>query len=97
MVWVAVYGGAEASLEAADVYQADTGVAPVVDITRLARHAGWTIRVCLAVSISYSITDASVAMAVVLNALIAAVIMPISSIVVVLIVMRSIRNRQITL
>lgn len=93
-VGVAVHGGAEASLEAADVYLADPGVAPLVDLTRLARHTSRTIRVCLGVSIAYNITGASLAMAGVLNALIAAVIMPISSIVVVSIAMRPIRKRQ---
>lgn len=93
-VGVAVHGGAEASLEAADVYLADPGVAPLVDLTHLARHTSRTIRVCLAVSIAYNITGASLAIAGVLNALIAAIIMPISSIIVVSIAIRPIRRHQ---
>jgi Cu2+-exporting ATPase len=93
-VGVAVHGGAEASLEAADIYLADPGVAPLIGLTHLARHTGRTIRVCLAVSIAYNLTGASLAMAGHLNALIAAVIMPVSSIIVVSIAMRPIRRRS---
>jgi Cu2+-exporting ATPase len=91
-VGVAVHGGAEASLEAADIYLADPGVAPLVGLTHLARHTGRTIHLCLAVSIAYNITGASLAMAGMLNALIAAVIMPVSSIIVVSIAMRPLRK-----
>jgi P-type Cu2+ transporter len=93
-VGVAVHGGAEASLEAADIYLADPGVAPLVGLTHLARHTGRTIRLCLAVSIAYNVTGAALAMSGVINALFAAIIMPISSIVVVSIAMRPIRKRS---
>lgn len=95
-VGVAVHGGAEASLEAADIYLADPGVAPLVELTRLARHTKRTIHTCLAVSITYNIFGATLAMTGVLNALIAAIIMPLSSIVVVSIAVRPFRKNTTT-
>lgn len=92
-VGVAVHGGAEASLEAADVYLNDPGVAPLVDLVRLSRHTRRTIRLCLAVSLTYNAIAATLAMFGYIDALAAAVLMPISSLVVVFLAMRPVRSR----
>ncbi len=92
-VGVAVHGGAEASLEAADVYLNEPGVAPLVDLVRLSRHTKRTIRLCLAVSLSYNAAAATLAMFGFIDALAAAVLMPISSLVVVSLAMRPVRSR----
>lgn len=92
-VGVAVHGGAEASLEAADVYLNNPGVAPLVDLVRLSRHTKRTIRLCLAVSLSYNAVAATMAMFGYIDALTAAVLMPISSLVVVSLAMRPVRSR----
>ncbi len=82
-VGIAVHGGAEASLEAADVYLTAQGVDPIVKLVSLGSHTMRTIRMSLAFSICYNIFAASLAMSGVIDALIAAVIMPISSLTVV--------------
>ena len=78
---IAVHGGAEASLEAADVYLAREGLAPLVELVERSRATMRSVRFVLGVSVTYNALAASLAMAGVMNALVAAVIMPISSIV----------------
>jgi len=82
-VGIAVHGGAEASLEAADVYLTHQGVRPIVDLVSLSSHTMRTIHICLVFSISYNSVAAVLAMTGVINALIAAILMPISSLTVV--------------
>lgn len=91
-VGIAVHGGAEASLEAADVYLIEPGVAPIVKLTDLSRSTMSTIRVCLIFSLTYNTIAASLAMAGLISALIAAIIMPISSLTVVAICTRAGKN-----
>jgi Cu2+-exporting ATPase len=82
-VGIAVHGGAEASLEAADVYLTKQGVDPIVKLVSLASHTMRTIHMSLVFSICYNVLVAGLAMSGMINALIAAVIMPISSLTVV--------------
>ncbi len=82
-VGIAVHGGAEASLEAADIYLTKQGVAPLVDLASLSVHTMRTIRLCLVFSVCYNAMAAILAMTGIINALIAAIIMPISSLTVV--------------
>lgn len=82
-VGIAVHGGAEASLEAADVYLTRQGVRPIVDLISLSSHTMRTIHICLVFSICYNSIAAILAMTGVINALIAAILMPISSLTVV--------------
>jgi len=82
-VGIAVQGGAEASLEAADIYLTTPGVAPLVALASLGSHTMRTIRMSLIFSIAYNALMAGLAMSGMINALIAAVIMPISSLTVV--------------
>lgn len=82
-VGVAVHGGAEASLEAADIYLTRQGVSPIADLASLAAHTMRTIRMSLCFSIAYNAIAATLAMTGVINALMAAIIMPVSSLTVV--------------
>jgi len=79
MVGIAVHGGAEASLNAADVYLGRPGVAPIVDIFIGAERTLSVIRRCIAVSVGYNVLAAALAITGVVNALQAAVLMPIAS------------------
>lgn len=78
-VGIAVHGGAEASLAAADVYLNRPGLAPIVELIRASRRTFGAIRRTLAVSLGYNVAGAVLAMTGVLNPLIAAILMPISS------------------
>jgi len=78
-VGIAVHGGAEASLSAADVYLNRPGVAPIVDLVRAASRTLRTIRRSLAVSLCYNAIAASLAVCGVIGPLVAAILMPISS------------------
>lgn len=82
-VGIAVQGGAEASLEAADIYLMTQGVYPLITLCSLAKHTMRTIHVSLIFSIGYNTIAAALAMTGVINALIAAILMPISSLTVV--------------
>jgi Cu2+-exporting ATPase len=78
-VGIAVHGGAEASLSAADVYLARPGIAPIVDVFDGATRTLSVIRRCLAVSLGYNVVAATLAITGVVNALQAAVLMPMAS------------------
>lgn len=78
-VGIAVHGGAEASLSAADVYLARPGIAPIVDVFDGAKRTMSVIRRCLAVSLGYNVVAAALAITGVVNALQAAVLMPMAS------------------
>jgi Cu2+-exporting ATPase len=78
-VGIAVHGGAEASLAAADVYIARPGLTPLVHLVRTARHAMRVIRRNLLVSLSYNLLAGTLAATGVMSPLIAAIIMPVSS------------------
>jgi len=93
-VGIAVHGGAEASLQAADVYLVKPGVTPIVELLDLARSTITTIRFCMLFSLTYNIIVASLAMAGFINALIAAIVMPISSLTVVAICTRAGKNTK---
>jgi Cu2+-exporting ATPase len=78
-VGIAVHGGAEASLVAADVYVARPGLAPVVELVETSRRTLRIIKRNLFLSGAYNLLAGVLAMAGVMNPLIAAIIMPISS------------------
>jgi P-type Cu2+ transporter len=82
-VGIAVHGGAEASLEAGDIYLTAHGIAPLVSLVSLAAHTMRTIHIALVFSIGYNALAATLAIVGVINPLIAAIIMPISSLTVV--------------
>lgn len=78
-VGVAVHGGAEASLAAADVHIAEPGTAPLVELVELSRRTMGTIRRNLVVSLGYNAVAVALACAGLIGPLAAAIIMPASS------------------
>jgi Cu2+-exporting ATPase len=88
-VGIAVHGGAEASLAAADVYLGRSGVGVLVELLDGARLTIATIRRCLFVSLGYNVVAAALAMTGTINALVAAVLMPLASFTVLAIAMGS--------
>jgi len=88
-VGIAVHGGAEASLAAADVYLTRPGLEPIVELLDGARATMGIIRRNLAVSLIYNLVGASLAMCGVITPLVAAVLMPLSSLTVVTLSYRS--------
>lgn len=79
-VGIAVHGGAEISLAAADVFASRSGLAPLSDLVRLARRTMFTIRCNLAVSLIYNAAGITLAALGFMSPLLAAILMPISSI-----------------
>jgi Cu2+-exporting ATPase len=82
-VGVAVHGGAEASLLAADVFTTKAGVAPVTQLVVGARRTLRVIRRNVAFSLAYNLVAVALAMAGLIGPLVAALLMPLSSIAVV--------------
>jgi Cu2+-exporting ATPase len=83
-VGIGMHGGAEACLTTADIYLSRPGLSGLVELTEGARRTMRVIRRNIAFSIGYNILGASMAVAGILTPLIAAVLMPTSSISVVL-------------
>jgi len=88
-IGIAVQGGAEASLAAADVFLARAGSAPLVEFIHGAARTMRIIRRGLLVSLSYNAFVVALAFAGLLNPLWAAVLMPVSSLSVVSLAWRS--------
>ncbi len=78
-VGIAVAGGAEASLSAADVYIAEPGLMPIADLLRMSRHTMRVIRRNLVISLSYNILAGALAAAGIMHPMLAAIIMPLSA------------------
>jgi len=78
-VGIAVHGGAEASLAAADVYLGRPGLAAIAELLDGSRRTLGTIRACLGISLLYNAAAASLAIAGIITPLIAAILMPLSS------------------
>lgn len=83
-VGVGVHGGAEASLATADVYLTKPGLAPLIELMDGARRTMRVIHRNFAFAILYNLAGAMLAMAGILTPLIAAILMPASSLTVVL-------------
>ena len=79
-----MHGGAEACLAAADVFLARPGLAPLVALVEGARRTMRVIRRNIVFSLVYNLVGATLAMLGVIDPLIAAVLMPMSSLTVVL-------------
>lgn len=88
-VGIAVHGGAEASLAAADVYLGQPGLAPIVELISAARRVMLVIRRNLIVSLMYNAIAATLAVTGAINPLLAAILMPLSSLTVVTLSFRS--------
>ncbi len=83
-VGIGVHGGAEACLATADVYLARPGLGALVELETGARRTLRVIRRNIAFSIAYNLVGAGLAMAGLLTPLVAAILMPASSLTVVL-------------
>ncbi len=83
-VGIGVHGGAEAALTAADVFLARPGLSPVVELLEGSRRTLAVIRRNLIFSLLYNLVAVSLAMAGLMHPLLAAVLMPLSSITVVI-------------
>ncbi len=88
-VGFAVHGGAEASLLAASVFATKPGVLPVLEAVRGARKTLAAIRRGLGFSLAYNALGIGLAMSGVLSPLWAAVMMPLSSLTVLSVALRS--------
>jgi Cu2+-exporting ATPase len=82
-VGIGVHGGAEACLTTADIYLTTPGLSPVVDLVTGAKRAMRVIRRNIALSIVYNAVGAGLAMTGHLTPLVAAILMPASSLTVV--------------
>lgn len=88
-VGVAVHGGAEASLAAADVYLNTPGLGGVVELIEGSRRTMGVIWRNLGVSVLYNLTAGTLAVTGHMNPLIAAIVMPISSLTVLILSYKS--------
>lgn len=92
-VGIAVHQSAEASLAASPVYLANEGLKPILELMRISRSTGKTIRRNFAASIGYNLFGATFAALGWINPLVAAILMPISSLTVVLISLTAGKSR----
>ena len=87
-VGIGVHGGAEASLAAADVYLAKPGLGSLVELVDGARRTMRVIRTGIALSLGYNLVGVALAMFGLIHPLVAAVMMPASSLTVLLVAWR---------
>jgi Cu2+-exporting ATPase len=88
-VGIAVHGGAEACLAAADVFTTRPGLEPVLLAAQGARRTVRVIRGGIALSLAYNVVGIALAIMGRLDPLVAAVLMPLSSITVVTLALRA--------
>jgi Cu2+-exporting ATPase len=88
-VGIAVHGGAETCLRAADVFATSSGLAPVTEALRGSRRALAAIRRGIVISLGYNVVGIGLAVSGLLSPLLAAVMMPLSSISVVSLALRA--------
>jgi Cu2+-exporting ATPase len=87
-VGIGVHGGAEASLAAADVSLSRPGLAVLVELVRGARSTMDVIRLGIILSLAYNVAGVGLAMFGLINPLVAAIMMPASSLTVILVAWR---------
>ncbi len=88
-VGIAVHGGADVSMNVADVYVGRPGLRPVRELFEGARRTRTVIRRNLGASLAYNVVCATLAVSGFISPLLAAVLMPASSLTVVLLSYRS--------
>ena len=88
-VGIAVHGGAEAALGAADIFTTRSGLSAVVDAAIGARRALAAIRRGIVISLGYNVVGIALAASGILSPLLAAIMMPLSSISVVTLALRA--------
>lgn len=82
-VGIAVKGSMEASLQAADVYLTRSGVSPVLDVLSIARKSMLVVRRNLVLSMIYNLACGTAALMGHISPLLAAILMPLNSMIVV--------------
>jgi len=87
-VGVAVREGAQAALATADVCLAKAGLSPLVELLDGARRTARTIQVNFAISLAYNLAGAALAVAGLVNPLVAAILMPVSGLTVTAVALR---------
>jgi Cu2+-exporting ATPase len=93
-VGIGVHGGAEASLAAADVYLTKPGLGSLVELVDGARRTMAVIRTGIALSLGYNLVGVALAMFGLIHPLVAAVMMPASSLTVLLVAWRGSTFRE---
>ncbi len=88
-VGIAVHGGAETCLRAADVFATRPGLGPIAEAAAGARRTLAAIRRGIVISLAYNVAGIGLAAAGLLSPLVAAVLMPLSSISVVSLALRA--------
>jgi len=83
-VGIGVHGGAEASLATADIFLTTPGLAPLVELMQGAGRTMTVIRRNIAFSLAYNVVGSWLAIAGLINPVAAAIMMPLSSLTVVL-------------
>jgi Cu2+-exporting ATPase len=79
-VGFAVHGGAEPCLRAADVFATRDGLAPVAEAAQGSRRTRSAIRRGIVISLGYNVVGIALAALGILSPLVAAIMMPLSSI-----------------
>jgi Cu2+-exporting ATPase len=95
-VGVGVHGGAEASLAAADVYLVRPGLKPLVELVEGSRRTMSVIRAGIIWSLGYNVVGVGLSMFGLINPLVAAIMMPASSLTVLLVAWRSVTFKEAT-
>jgi P-type Cu2+ transporter len=88
-VGIAVHGGAETCLRAADVIATRGGLAPILEAVQGSRRTLGAIRRGIVISLTYNLAGIALAVLGVLSPLVAAIMMPLSSISVVSLALRA--------
>ena len=88
-IGVSVHGGAEASLAAADAYLGQPGIGPVLELIEGSTRTMKVVRRNLVVSVAYNALAAGLAITGLIHPIIAAVLMPVSSLTVIFLSFRS--------
>ena len=83
-VGIGVHGGAESCLATADIYLARPGLDPLVELTEGSRNTMRVIRRNMGFSLAYNAIGIALAVAGLLTPLVAAIMMPVSSVTVIL-------------
>lgn len=78
-VGIAVQGGADTSLAAADVYIARPGLQPVVDLLDMSRRTMHVVKRNLLISVGYNLLAGGLAAGGVMSPMLAAILMPLSA------------------
>jgi len=78
-VGIAVHGGAEASLAAADVYLAHPGLSPIVELVNAGDRSLRGVKATLWASLFYNLSAAGLAVGGIIDPIVAAIFMPFSS------------------